>query len=499
MNLLIIPILGRLNEEFTIFALFIYQMIDEKRLTTEEKALKINLTSNIYGCFAEIGAGQEVAANFFKAGGSSGTIAYTQSAYDMKVSDSMYGEATRYVCEERLVTMLDSEYNNMKFRLPAKFEESRFFAFCNTVESLNYHKTNQGQGWVGIRFQMEVGAEPNDIILHIKMHDNSHKAQQEALGILGVNLIHASFFLTHDLDVFLKGMVQRLPRERMEIDMLRVSGPAFDNVDNRIIALNLVKLGITDATMFDLTGNVLQPATALYKQHVLLMRGRFRPVTKVHIDMIESGKKQFLKDKDVDEKNLQVVFELTLKDLTADGKILDKDFVDRAELLSTLGYTVMISNYLKHYKMVDYLASIARGKKMGVIVGIYNLHTIFDERYYDNLPGGLLEAFGRGFGHNVKLLVYPATDVESGDVYKLNEFRIPTHLKGLLQFMKDNNKMEAIEDFDPKSLYIMSDDVLSKIKASASSWEEDVPEQVVKAIKFYELFGYKSEEKTLIH
>lgn len=470
-------------------------MIDERRLTTEEKALKINLTSDIYGCFAEIGAGQEVAANFFKAGGSSGTIAYTQSAYDMKVSDSMYGEATRYVCEERLVTMLNAEYNNMKLRLPGKFKESRFFAFCNTVESLNYHKTNQGQGWVGIRFQMEVGAEPNDIILHIKMHDNSHKAQQEALGILGVNLVHASFFLNDDLDSFLKGMVQRLPRERMEIDMLRVSGPAFENTDNRIISLNLVKLGITDATMFDLTGNVLQPASALYKQNILLMRGRFRPVTKVHIDMIEAGKRQFLLDEQVDEKNLQVIFELTLKDLTADGKILDKDFVDRAELLGSLGYTVMISNYLKHYKMVDYLASIARGRKMGVIVGIYNLHTIFDERYYDNLPGGLLEAFGRGFGHNVKMLVYPATNVDTGDLYELANFKIAPHLKGLLQYLVDNNKMEPITDFDPRSLYILSDDVLSKIKASVSSWEDDVPMEVVKAIKFYELFGYKSTEK----
>jgi len=174
---------------------------------------------------------------------------------------------------------------------------------------------------------------------------------------------------------------------------------------------------------------------------------------------------------------------------------LDKDFVDRAELLGSLGYTVMISNYLKHYKMVDYLASIARGKKMGVIVGIYNLHTIFDERYYDNLPGGLLEAFGRGFGHNIKLLVYPANDVDTGDLYELENFRIAPHLKGLLQYMKDNNKMEAIHGFDPRALYILSDDVLAKIKASIASWEDDVPFEVVKAIKFYELFGYKTAEK----
>jgi hypothetical protein len=463
-------------------------MIDERKLTTEEKALKINLTPDIYGCFAEIGAGQEVAANFFKAGGSSGTIAYTQSAYDMKVSDSMYGEASRYVCEERLITMLNTEYETLKYRLPNKYKESRFFAFCNTVESLNYHKTNQGQGWVGIRFQMNLEAEPNEVILHIQMHDNSHKAQQEAIGILGVNLVYACYF-SADFNEFLSSLVHRLPRDRMEIDMLRVSGPDMEEIDNRIVALNLVKRGITDATMFDLCGNVLQPAAALYKKNILLMRGRFRPVTKVHIDMIESGRKQFLKEEDVQAENVCEIFELTLKDLTADGKISDKDFVDRAELLGSLGYTVMISNYLKHYKMVDYLATIAKGKRMGVIVGVYNLHTIFDERYYDNLPGGLLEAFGRGFGHNVKMFVYPANEVDSGDLYTLNELVIPKHLNGLLNYLKDNNKMEAIEEFDSHLLHIMSDDVLSKIKANAH-WEEDVPEEVAKAIKFYELFGY---------
>ena len=469
----------------------------ELKLTTEEKALKINLTPDIYGCFAEIGAGQEVVANFFRAGGSSGTIAFSQSAYDMKVSDSMYGEASRYVCEERLITMLETEFETMKFRLPEKYKQSRFFSFCNTVESLNYHKTNQGHGWVGIRFQLDLNSEPNDIILHIKMHDIGHKAQQESLGILGVNLIHAAYFYAGDLDRFLDSLVQRLPRDRMEIDMLRVSGPDFENTDNRIIALNLVKKGMTDATMFDLCGNVLQPATALYKRNILLMRGRFRPVTKVHIDMIETGLNHFLLDDEVEEENVSVVFELTLKDLTADGKILDKDFVDRAELLGSLGYTVMISNYLKHYKMVDYLASIAKEKKMGVILGIYNLHSIFDERYYDNLPGGLLEAFGRGFGHNVKLFVYPAIDVETGDLYSLQNLSIPKNLNGLLQYMKDNDKLEAIEEYNPKLLSIMSDDVLSKIKANATNWEEDVPEQVVKAIKFYELFGFYQEKESL--
>jgi len=460
------------------------------KLTTEDKALKINLTRDIYGCFAEIGAGQEVAANFFKAGGSSGTIAFTRSAYDMKVSDAMYGKAKRYVCEERLVTMLDTEFNQLSTVLPQKATESRFFAFCNTVESLNYHKTNQGQGWVGIRFQTTIGGPFNDIILHVLMHDISNRAQQDALGILGVNLIHGAFFHGNDYEEFINALVSRLPRERIEIDMLRFTGPDFEEIDNRMIALSLVRKGITDATMFDLAKNVLQPATALYKKNILLMRGRFRPVTNVHVDMIENGKLCFLEDERVKHTNVEVVFELTLKDLTADGKISDKDFLDRAELLSSLGYTVMISNYLKHYKMVEYLSEIAKGQFMGVILGVYNLSSIFDEQYYDNLPGGLLEAFGRGFGHNMKLYVYPAIDVESGALLDLYNMQIAENLKGLMEYMIHNDKIAPIRQFNEKHLHIMSDDVLSKIKVGAKNWEDDVPYEAAQSIKFFELFGH---------
>lgn len=473
-------------------------MTDQRRLTTEEKALKVNLTPDIYGSFAEIGAGQEVAANFFKAGGSSGTIAFSHSAYDMKVSDSIYGKAKRYVCQERLMMMLEKEFETMYNNLEERQDNTKFFSFCNTVESLNYHKTNQGHGWVGIQFQLKPQSKPNTIVLHVKMNDQTNTAQQEALGILGVNLIYATYFHTEGkLDYFLSSLVHRLPRDRMEVDMLRVDGPDFEYVDNRVLALNLVKRGLTEATMFDQCGNVLQPATALYKKNTLLMRGRFRPVTKVHIDMLTTARKSFAQEEGVKEENIQEVFELTLKDLTADGKISDKDFIDRAELLGSLGYTVMISNYLKHYKMVDYLSGFARGKKMGVVLGIYNLHTIFDERYYENLPGGLLEAFGRGFGHDMKLYVYPARDVETGELYALKDFRIPKNLKGLLDYMIDNNKLQAIEGFNERLLYILSDDVLSKIKAGVSIWEEDVPVSVAKAIKFMGLFGYKNKEVEL--
>jgi len=460
------------------------------KLTTEDKALRVNLTTDIYGCFAEIGAGQEVAANFFKAGGSSGTIAFTHSAYDMKVSDAMYGKTKRYVCEERLITMLNTEYQQLVKVLPQKTSESRFFAFCNTVESLNYHKTNQGHGWIGIRFQKAIGGPSNDIILHVLMHDISNRAQQDALGILGVNLIYGAYFNSDNYEDFISALVARLPRERMEIDMLRFTGPDFEEMDNRMIALSLVRKGITDATMFDLAKNVLQPASALYKKNILLMRGRFRPVTHVHVDMIENGKNSFLQDARVKHTNVEVIFELTLKDLTADGKISDKDFLDRAELLNSLGYTVMISNYLKHYRMLEYLSEIAKGQFIGVILGVYNLSAIFEEKYYANLPGGLLEAFGRGFGRNMKLYVYPAIDVETGSLLDLYTMEVAENLKGLMDYMMYNDKVEPIRQFNEKLLHIMSDEVLSKIKSGGHSWEQDVPFEAAQAIKYFELFGY---------
>lgn len=469
----------------------------KRRLTTEEKALSINLDTSIYGSFAEIGAGQEVAANFFKAGGSSGTIAYTHSAYDMKVSDKMYGECSRYVCEDRLKQMLDKEFDNLYETIPSRGETSSFFAFANTVESLNYHKSNQGQGWVGIKFQLRPGGPANEIVLHVKMHDNSHQAQQKALGILGVNLIHAAYSKYEQISEFLDDLSYRLPKDRMEIDMLRVTGYDFENIDNRLIALKLVEKGLTDATMFDQNGQAIQASSALYKKNILLMRGRFRPATKVHFDMLSKGLESFKNDKDVKEEKVHVLFELTLKDLTADGKISIKDFLDRAELLRSMGYTVMISNYLKHYKMIEYLSTFTKGQKMGIILGIYNLQTIFDEKYYDNLEGGLLEAFGRGFGRNIKMYVYPAINAETGELYDLNNFSLPEYLTGLLDYMNKSGKIECIKDYTPSLLHIFSDDVLEKIKAGVSDWENDVPEGVSKPIKFLNLFGY--DEKKFKH
>ena len=460
------------------------------RISTEEKALRINLDNSIYGSFNEIGAGQEVAANFFRAGGSSGTIAWSRSAYDMKVSDTIYGECKRYVCEDRLLTMLSTELEFIQKMLPEKAETKKFFAFCDTVESLNYHKTNQGQGWVGIKFQLTPNSEPNECVVHINMHDRGHKWQQEALGILGVNLVYACYYEYEDLDGFLKSLTERLPRDRMEIDMLRLSGPDFEHIDNRLIALKLVKNGLTDATMFDPEGNVLQPSSALYKKNVLMLRGRFRPPTKVNVDMLEKGKAQFANEHDVDPEKILSVFELTLKNLKAEGDIDEQDFLDRAQLLGLLGQTVLISNYVKYYKVVEYLTTLTKKQKIGVVLGIYSLETIFDKQYYNNLPGGVLQAFGVGFGGNTKLYAYPASQLDSDRLYTLDELDIPEKLEGLKKHMIDNNRLSAIENANTENLNIFSDKVISMIKKGERGWEEMVPDKIAEAIMQHNLFGY---------
>lgn len=470
-------------------------MSGTQRLSSEEKALRINLDSSIYGSFNEIGAGQEVAANFFRAGASSGTIAWTRSAYDMKVSDRIYGECKRYVCEERLETMLKTEFSMMTEMLEDKKAEKRFFAFCNTVESLNYHKTNQGQGWVGIRFQLEPESIPNEIILHVKMFDSRNTWQQEALGILGVNLVYAAYYQMDSVDAFLKALGDRLSRDRMEIDMIKVNGPDFEHFDNRLIALKLVKMGMTEATMFDPNGNVLQPTTALYKKNVLMLRGRFRPPTHVNFDMLEKGQKQFLRSKDVDPEKVFTLFELTLKDLKAEGDIDEQDYLDRVELLGLLGQNVMISNYVKYYKVIEYVSSLTQGHKVGVILGVYNLETIFDKSYYDNLKGGIIEAFGLGFGNSMKMLVYPAVklNAHNQELYTCDNIQIPEDVKGLYDYLKINKKLCHIENANTDVLNIYSDQVIDMIKNGESGWEAMVPSVVASSIKEHALFDYVEE------
>ncbi len=468
-------------------------MSEARRLSTQEKALQINLSRSIYGSFAEIGGGQEVAANFFKVGGASGTIAKTISAYDMGFSDAIYGHCERYVCEPRLMMMVDHEYPLLAQRLPQRIATTRFFTFADTVEIINYEKTNNPHGWIGLRFQLKPEGPPNDMVIHVRLHDQDPVQQQLALGMVGVNMIYGCMFLENPEDILLS-LLDNLSPRRVEIDMVRLTGPDFEHVDNRVLALKLVKNGFTRAAIFGPDGSVLQPSEVLYKKNVLVLRGRFRPVTHVNVDMLLSGRRRFKTEPDVDKTKIAVLSELTLNDLAGEGSNIDEsDFLSRADILCNLGQMVMVSNYFEYFRLVDYLGRTTKGRKIGLIVGIYSLKKIFDERTYANLNGGILECFASLFGTNVKLYIYPAIIPGSQKVYTLADFEadLPAHLRNLFRFLMDNNKLEDIRDADLRNLNIISDNVLAMIKNNEGGWEQYVPQKVGQAIKENRLFGYQ--------
>ncbi|MEP0367468.1 MAG: TonB-dependent receptor [Cyclobacteriaceae bacterium] len=463
-----------------------------KKLTTKEKALSLNLDDKVYGTIAEIGGGQEVADWFFKAGAASGTIAKTMSAYDMTFSDAIYGKSERYVCEEKLIKMLNREYSLLSQRLTQRAKRSHFFAFANTVETLNFKRTNEGHGWVGLRFQKHAGSEPNDCVIHVLLRDNDPLRQQQVLGMVGVNLIHACFSNNEPEDI-IAALSDNIHSSRLEIDFFRIEGPDFHHVDNRLLALKLVKNGLTHATMFDRDGNVMQPSEVLYKKNIFVLRGRFRPVTHVNVDMMLTGMRAFRKEKDVEIKNILPIVEITLNDLTLGGEVDETDFLDRVDLLCSLGQNVMISNYQEHYKIAAYLSKFTRQRKIGIVLGYNNLVRIFDEAYYDNLNGGILESFSRLFGSNVKLYVYPVQEKDGDELKTINEFQPSDHLKHLFEYLLANDKIADVHGAKQEYLQIISDSVLGMIEQGDTGWEQHVPNRVAEAIKENHLFNFPYE------
>ncbi len=466
----------------------------EKKLTTKEKALAINFDTTIYGSFAEIGAGQEVAANFFKSGGASGTIAKTMSAYDMAYSDAIYGKVGRYVCEERLQAMLDKEMDLLNQRLPHRVQYTKFFSFANTVETLNYARTNRGHGWIGCKFQMSPQGPTNECVFHVVLKDQDASWQQDALGKMGVNLIYACYYI-QDPEEFLLSLVDGFRQHRIEIDMFRLEGPDFPEVDNRLMSLKLVKHGFTRAAMFGPSGNVLMPSEALYKKNVLILRGRFRPVTHVNVDMLFCGRKRFKLEEGVDKEKIVVLTELTLQDLEVGGDIDVTDFMNRVDQLCSLGQNVLISNYTEYYRLVRHITRLNKDRMVGLILGIYNLHNIFEEKYYENLKGGILEAFGILFGRNVKFYVYPSLKKGSEDIYTLDDFEVPENQRSLLQYLLDNKKLIPVTNVSEQNLHIISDHVLEMIQHGEDGWEKLVPHKVANEIKTKKLFKYVAPTK----
>ena len=457
--------------------------------STKEKALSTNLDRTVYGSFAEIGAGQETAANFFKVGSASGTIAKTMSAYDMKFSDAIYGKTKRYVSKEKLEYMLSHEMELLQERLPDRAENTKFFVFANTMETLNYHRTNQGHGWMGMRFQLQPMAPANECVIHVLLHDNEASWQQQALGVLGVNLVYGCTHLSDPVEL-MQSLMDNLSKERLEIDFFRLKGPDFTRVDNRLMALKLVKNGLTHATMFDADGTVLQPSEALYKKDVLILRGRFRPLTHVNMDMLQSGLHAFMDEEDVDPDRVIQLSELTLNNLIDKEEISDTDFLHRVDILESLGQKVMISDYQKYYKLTSYISQITQGR-IGIILGVANLQKLFDEAYYEELNGGILEAFGKLFKNKVKLYAYPSYRPDSQEIYTHADLELPHHLSHLYNYLYETQRLCGLQPINTRHLDIASDDVLRMIKDGTQGWESMVPEKVSKAIKEKDLFDYQ--------
>lgn len=463
----------------------------------KSKALRINLNENIYGTFSEIGAGQETVRNFFRAGGASGTIAKAMSAYDKDFSDAIYGieDDRRYVTEERLKKMLTHEINLIEQRISReKHPNKLFFTYANTVATIDFAKKYKGHGWVGIRYQVHPEEEYNEIILHVRFHENDARLQQNTLGILGVNLIYGAYYKYDNPKKLLRYLYDHIDKDQIEIDTINFSGPRFEKVDNRLMSLQLVKNGMTEAVMFAPDGNNVLPAKILYKKNILALRGSFRPVTKVNMDMYKRSMELFLKENRVSEDNTEIIFEITLSNLRAEGEIDERDFMDRAELLCSLGQTVMISNFQEYYRVVEYFSRYTK-ERMGLAMGVNNLIDIFDEKYYRHLSGGILEAFGKLFFKDLKVYLYPLKDKETAQIHTSENLKVHPRMKELYKFFKYNGKVVDIKNYDPEILDIYSREVLQMIAEGKSGWEEMLPEKTTAMIKEHNLFSHQKQKE----
>tara|TARA_B110000858_G_scaffold184700_1_gene226137 strand:+ start:410 stop:1852 length:1443 start_codon:yes stop_codon:yes gene_type:complete len=463
----------------------------ENRPSIESKALRINLNEHIYGTFAEIGAGQEVARHFFRVGGASGTIAKTISAYDKNFSDNIYGEEEdgRYVTETRLNKMLDHEMKLLENRIPrSEHPNKMFFTYANTVTTIDFAKKFKGHGWMGIRFQTGPDKEFSKITLHVRFHQSEARFQQESLGIMGTNLIYGAFYKNDQPKKLLKYLYDHIDKDAIEIDTINFSGPNFEGVDNRLMSLQLVKKGMTEAVMFNPDGNNILPARELYKKNILALRGSFRPVTKVNIDMFEKSLEVFLQEQEVNENKTVVIFEITLSNLISQGEIDEKDFMDRAKLLCSLGHIVMISNFKEYYRLVDYLSQYTK-KQMALAMGVNSFVDVFDENYYKDISGGILEAFGKMFYNNLKVYLYPMKN-DQGDIVTSNNLKLHPRMKDFYKFFKYNGKVVDIYDYQIEYMDVFSREILKQIKNNEKGWDQHLPEGISEMIVKNKMFGF---------
>ena len=464
----------------------------EEDLDTHHKALKINLDPRWYGTLAEIGAGQEVVRWFFRVGAAAGTVAKSISAYDMTVSDAIYGSGDRYVSRIRLQAMLDLEFDlNIERLSDKRGDTTAFFAFADTVVARSFKGGNECHGWMGVKFQSRPRDEPSQILIHVRMLDAEASLQQEALGVVGVNLLYGAFFLHHEPELLVESLLDKLTTGRIEIDVIEFKGIEFRAVDNRLITLKLVQLGLSGAAMFGPNHEVLQPSEVLYKKAVLVERGSFRPPTHVNFDMLECALEKFRADPAVAGKEVLPLFELTMRNLLGDGDEVDRrDFLARADLLAACGMTVLVSDYFEYYRLAAYLAWRTK-ERVGIVLGAPSMIELFEEKYYTQLPGGILESFGRLFKNDLKLYVYPSLDGVSGELTTVENLQVSPELRKLYGYLADRGSFVALDNFKREYLSIFSRDVLKKIAAGDDTWENMVPTGVSETVRARHFFGCK--------
>lgn len=466
--------------------------MDRELVSTHQKAARLNHDPSTYGAFAEIGAAQEVVAWFFRSGRASGTVAKSMSAYDMVVSDAIYGATQRYVSRQRLQSMLGHEYSLLQQRLDEqRGGTTKFFAFADTVATNRRSKPGSGHGWLGIRFQNEPRAEPSEILIHVRLLDPVTLREQEVIGILGVNLIHGAFYLNDKPAELIAGLMDGLSRVRLEVDMIKFSGPAFAGVDNRLMSLQLVSQGLTDAAVFTASGEAVEPAEILFGKPVLLQRGRFRPVTNVTLDMLYCASERMIAEKGVDEGKLAVLMEMSLANLMESSELNHEDFMARVDMLGALGHPVMISNFTASHQLTPYLRRYTK-MPVGYVMGLRTLERLFDDVYYKELGGGILEGTALLLNGDTDLYIYPKWDTAKDSLMTADELAVAPHLRHLYAHLIENKRIFSLPVFDQADLPIMPAEILDRIQGGDMSWERYVPPPVAERIRVDHLFGFKS-------
>jgi hypothetical protein len=386
-----------------------------EKLDTHHKALTLNLDPSVFGSFAEIGAGQEVARWFLIVGGASGTVAKTISAYDKEVSDDLYGPGSRYVSRQRLDAMLDREWTQLLNQLgKSRGSQTRFFSFVDTVSARNYAGTNEPHGWLGLRFQQQLGGQPNDILLHINLRDPTNLLQQEAIGILGVNLIYAAFNQLQTTEHFLEGLLQGV-ENRIEIDHVDLRGPAFETWDQRALMVDLVCKGIAEAVCFPSNGSPVPPVEVIHGNPVVLAPGYFVHMdpshAEIHTRMLASGIRQLQGEMGEAKTTPRGFFCLTLAPLnTTELPPGVPDLLHRIDTLRSRGGDVLLFRKQELYTITDFVNRYTE-QLVRFVVGLSVVIRAFEDRY-TKLDGGFLEALSHLLAQNVRIYAYPMTTAD---------------------------------------------------------------------------------------